>query len=221
MGSYITIAPHPTYAPWLDDVAFQEVLSMVTDNSLVGTYRLYSLWKFIEQSAKLSEGNIIEIGVYKGGSGALMAKQALNCDIKDKVYLCDTFMGVVKASEKDSTYKNGTWAVSIDFVTDLISKMKLSNVEILSGIFPDQTGHIVENKKFRLCYIDVDTYQSTKDIFEWIWSKIVIGGIVIFDDYGAWECDGIASYVNEIILDKDKLFMHDLNGFAIIIKREE
>jgi O-methyltransferase len=43
--------------------------------------------------------------------------------------------------------------------------MNLDNVEILEGVFPDQTGHLVENEEFRFCHIDVDVYQSANDIF--------------------------------------------------------
>lgn len=156
----------------------------------------------------------------EGGTGGLIAKNAELCDIKDEVYLCDTFSGVVKASSKDSEYSGGEHAdTSVKIVENLIySKLKLNNVKILKGIFPQETSHLLNNKKFRLCHIDVDVYQSGKDVIDWIWEKMVVGGVVVFDDYGFKGADGIRKFVDEQRSCKDRLIIHNLNGHAIIIK---
>jgi O-methyltransferase len=127
---------------------------------------------------------------------------------------------VVKAGAKDSVYKGGEHAeTSRQAVEELILKrMNLDNVEILEGIFPDQTGHLVEGMQFRFCHIDVDVYQSAKDIVDWIWDKIVPGGIIVYDDYGFNGCDGITKYVEDQMKCKDRLVIHNLNGHAIILK---
>lgn len=187
---------------------------------MVDKYRCYELWKLIEQSVKLKHGSIIEIGVWRGGTGALLATQAKNCGIEDRVFLCDTFTGVVKAGPKDSSYKGGEHAdTTRQLVEELIFKrMNLDNVEILEGIFPDQTGHQIERLQFRFCHIDVDVYQSAKDIIDWIWDRIVPDGIVVYDDYVFKGCEGITKYVEEQITLTDRLVIHNLNGHAIIIK---
>ena len=79
----------------------------------------------------------------RGGTGALIAKQAKNCGIGDMIYLCDTFTGVVKAGPNDSAYKGGEHKDTTRQVVDklIFSQMKLDNVKILEGIFPDQTGN--------------------------------------------------------------------------------
>lgn len=94
----------------------------------------------------------------------------------------------------------------------------MKNVKILKGIFPDDTGKFVKANKFRFCHIDVDTYKSAKDIIDWIWSKIVVGGIVVFDDYGFICCRGITKFVDEQRKKKDRIIIHNLNGHAIMVK---
>ena len=96
--------------------------------------------------------------------------------------------------------------------------MRLKNVRILEGVFPDETSHLIENPIFRLCHIDVDIYQSAKDIVGWIWDKLVVGGIIIYDDYGFQHCDGITKFVEEQKMIPDRLIFHNLNGHAVIIK---
>ncbi|MFH1778266.1 MAG: TylF/MycF/NovP-related O-methyltransferase [Candidatus Omnitrophota bacterium] len=217
---YEAVNPGATYSPWNKDSLFKEVLDLIQGFTLVDKYRCFELWKLIEQSAKLRSGSIIEIGVWRGGTGALIAKQAKNYGISDKVFLCDTFTGVAKTSEKDSACKGGEHAdTSCQVVKELIfNRMHLDNVKILEGIFPDQTGHEIEDLQFRFCHIDVDVYQSAKDIVGWIWDKMVYGGIIVFDDYGFKACDGITKYVEEQMNCNDRLVVHNLNGHALILK---
>jgi O-methyltransferase len=215
---YETILPLSTYAPWLTDRPFIDIYSAIRNNTLVDRYRCYELWQLVEQTAKL-EGALIEVGVWRGGTGALIAKKASLCGIAANIYLCDTFTGVVKAGINDSTYKGGEHAdTSKETVEALLQTMGLDTAIILNGIFPEETGDTVRDKKFRFCHIDVDVYHSASDIVEWIWPKLVIGGIVVFDDYGFHKCDGIARFVNEERSKKDLLVVHNLNGHALIVK---
>lgn len=216
---YGTVRPAATYSPWKKDALFQAMLASIRGFTLVDEYRCFELWKLVEQIAKLKTGSIIEIGAWRGGTGALIAAQARNCGIEDRVLLCDTFTGVVKAGARDSVYRGGEHAdTSRHTVEDLVTRMHLENVEILEGIFPDQTGHRVEGMQFRFCHVDVDAYQSAKDILDWIWNKMVPGGIVVYDDYGFYGCDGITKHVEEQMMCKDRLVIHNLNGHAIVVK---
>lgn len=216
--SYETIAPVAKYAPWGVDAKFIEIFKIIKEYTLVDKYKCYGLWQLVKESSKL-EGALIEIGVWRGGSGCLIAKQAELMGIKDTVYLCDTFSGVVKAGSNDSTYKGGEHAdTSEKIVEGVVKKLNLQNVKVLSGIFPDETGDGVSESKFRFCHIDVDVYQSAKDILEWIWSKMVIGGVIVFDDYASNACEGITKLVNEERNKKDRLFIYNLNGHGILIK---
>ena len=64
----------------------------------------------------------------------------------------------------------------------------------------------------------MDVYQSAKDIFEWAWPKMDVGGIVVFDDYGFSSCNGVTELVNQYKTRDDLCFIHNLNGHAILIK---
>ena len=217
---YELVYPVSNYSPWNKDKSFQSMLAAIKGFTLVDKYRCFEIWKLIEQISKLKKGSIIEVGVWRGGTGALIAKQARNCGIEERVFLCDTFTGVVKAGFKDTVYKGGEHGdTNRQIVEELIfSRMNLDNVEILEGVFPDQTGHLVENEEFRFCHIDVDVYQSAKDIFDWIWDKMIPGGIIVSDDFGFRECEGVTKYVEEQMMIRDRLVIHNLNGHAIILK---
>lgn len=217
---YEKVLTRTIYSPWLTDKDFVNTYKLVEDYSLVDRYRGYEIWHLVKESAKLQEGAFLEVGVWRGGSGALIAKCAELNGTKDTIYLCDTFKGVVKAGAEDSIYKGGEHAdASKEAVEGLIKKLNLKNVKILSGIFPDETAqNIDENEKFRFCHIDVDVYQGAKEITEWIWPKLCVGGIIVYDDYGFVKFDGMRKYVDESGEKEDRLIMYNLNGHAIAIK---
>lgn len=217
---YDEIKTYATYSPWNTNAEFKNAYEIIKDFTLVDIYRCYELWTLVEQVSKLTEGNIIEVGTWRGGTGGLLAKSAKLSGINEKVFLCDTFKGVVKASSEDSFYEGGEHDdTSRELVEDLIqNKLKLDNVEILEGIFPDDTGSQVENLKFRLCHIDVDVYKSSKDSVDWIWNRLIPYGIVVYDDYGFHACDGITKHVEEQMNMDDRIVLYNLNGHAVIMK---
>jgi O-methyltransferase len=222
--SYEAIKPLATYAPWSMDPSFQNIYEKVKNHTFVDQYRCYELWSLVEQSRKSGVGALIEVGVWRGGSGAIIAHQAQKSGFSDPVYLCDTFSGVAKAGAEEITfYKGGEHAdTSVSVVEKLTrTELGLDNIVILKGIFPEETAHLILNEQFRFCHIDVDTYQSAKDVFEWIWNKLVVGGIIVFDDYGFKFCEGVTKFVDEIKFLPDHLFIHNLNGHAILIKTHD
>jgi O-methyltransferase len=65
----------------------------------------------------------------------------------------------------------------------------------------------------------VDTYESTKDVIEWALSRLVKGGMIVFDDYGFSGCEGVTRVVNDLRGSHAELFfIHNLNGHAIFVK---
>jgi len=218
--SHQNIVSYATYSPWIDDKNFQEAYELFKGYTLVDVYRCYELWHYISKNQKLI-GDIVEIGVWKGGTGSILAKANQQFQ-NSETYLIDTFTGVVKASEKDTLYKGGEHSdTSFEFVKDLIETNNLKNVHLLAGVFPDEVipkYPFLLDIQVKLCHIDVDTYLSAKQSFFQIWPNVVKGGVVIFDDYGFWGCEGITEFVNEIDL-SDATVIYNLNGHALVIKK--
>lgn len=217
--SYEVISPFANYAPWLNCIEFIKIYEIIEQYTLVDKYRCYELWELMDQ-VKSIKGDILEVGVWRGGTAGLIASKAKINGMKKKVYLADTFEGVVKISKADTFYKGGEHDdTSEKIVRELLSdRLNLSNYELLTGIFPEETGKIVEDKRFCFCHIDVDVYDSAKDITNWIWDKLEIGGIIVYDDYGFNTCDGVTRFVNEERLKENRIIIYNLNGHAVEIK---
>lgn len=217
---YEKIFPSATYAPWRKETEFLRIYEKIRDITLVDLYRCYELWHLLIQSKKCVAGNILEVGVYKGGTGALLAAAAQYAQIESEVFLCDTFKDVVKTGNKDNFYRGGEHSdTSLTSVENLLRSLNLRNVHIEKGIFPDDMLDKFDGKTYRFVHIDVDAYQSAKDIFNYIWNSMEIGGIVIFDDYGFTTTRGVALMLDEIMNSiQDGIFAENINGHGIFIK---
>jgi len=209
------IVPTATYSPWLSDKQFLAIYEDVKEHTLVDVYRCYELWMLAKSVAQIP-GSILEVGVWRGGTGAVLAAAS---PLK-AVYLADTFCGVVKASAKDTRYHGGEHAdTSRAEVECLLRSLRVTNFILLEGIFPEETAHQVAGP-IALLHSDVDVYESTRDVVEWALPRLSLSGVMVFDDYGFSGCEGVTRYVDELReSNHDLFFIHNLNGHAILIKR--
>jgi O-methyltransferase len=218
-GAHAMAYPISTYAPWQVDEGFLAVYQAVRKNTLVDVWRCWELWTLVGELADVP-GAILEVGVWRGGTGALMATRAAAIGTEDGVYLCDTWEGVVKTGDVDTYYHDGKHDdTSREIVEQLVEKLSLDRVELLQGVFPDDTGDKIADQTFRLVHIDVDVYQSAKDVLDWAWPRLSPQGVVVFDDYGFPACPGVARIVDEQRMLDDRLVLHNLNGHGILVKR--
>jgi O-methyltransferase len=213
--SQAQIIPHSTYSPWLDDQAFIELYAEIKAFTMVDIYRCYELYSLAAQMTSVA-GEVVEVGVWRGGSAALIA----GANSERVIHLFDTFEGVAKADKAyDTLYAGGEHAdTDQTIVRKLFQKIGVK-CTINSGIFPEDTLHFLP-ESICFAHIDVDTYSSAKDAFIPIWHRTQPNGIVVFDDYGFFGCEGVTQFVNEITSTiNDALFVHNLNGHALLIKK--
>jgi O-methyltransferase len=218
-GAHEMAYPIATYAPWRSDPEFEGVYRAIRPNTFVDVWRCHELWTLIGEVRDV-QGAILEVGVWRGGTGALMAARAAGLGIGETVYLCDTWEGVAKTGEVDIYYRDGKHDdASQEIVERLTAGLGLSNVQLLQGVFPEDTGDRISDRTFRFCHCDVDVYQSAKDVLEWVWPRLAPAGVVVFDDYGFPACPGVTRLVDEQRMRDDRLVLHNLNGHGLIVKR--
>ena len=208
-----------TYSPWYDDTGFRAAYDAIASNTFVDQYKCYELWEQLGQLRAVG-GDVLEVGVWRGGTGTLMAHRCQQLDLDAQVFLADTFEGVVKAGDDDPWYEGGEHAdTSPEIVQKLAATMGV-DVRLLVGIFPDDTAHEVDDRTFRLIHIDVDVYKSARDVLEWSWLRLNTGGVVVWDDYGSFECEGVAQLGRELFaLDLPHIrLVHNVNGHLLMFK---
>ena len=73
------VLPNATYSPWEQNEDFLKIFKIARQSTLVDKYRLYDLFILSQQLATVA-GDFLEIGVWRGGSGALLASTAKSLD---------------------------------------------------------------------------------------------------------------------------------------------
>jgi len=218
---YEVIRTGATYAPWASDNDFQQTFGAVRGHTLVDLYRCWNLWHLVAQVARRCSPaeHFVEVGVWRGGTAMLMARRMAMLGLSQPIYLCDTFEGVVKAGVHDPHYVGGEHSdTSIAIVRELAARLSLSNYEISVGVFPEQRPALLDNGSIGFCHIDVDAYESAKDCFNFVWPRMVPGGVVIFDDYGSFTTSGVAKLVDESLSGAGGIWQYNLNGHAVATK---
>lgn len=175
---------------------FKEIHEAMRGLTLVSEDRCQALYNLAQEANKL-EGDVAEIGVYKGGTAKLLA---LSCPDKT-IHLFDTFQGMpAKDDPSIDFHKEGDFNdTSLEAVRDALSDC--NDVKFYPGMFPDTVDSTI-SEKFSLVHSDVDLYQCNVDVLEYFYPRLVPGGIIVFDDY-EWEgCPGIKKSLEEFLVDK-------------------
>jgi len=102
---------------------FLEIYEKCKDFTMTSIERMFSLYKAVEYVVKNKiPGDIVECGVWKGGSMMLCALTLLKMnDTLRKIYLYDTYQGMTEPKEKDlRSYDNFKAKEKYDYLRNLI-----------------------------------------------------------------------------------------------------
>ena len=186
--------------------------------SLVGIGGLETTYLLTQKVIKDKlEGDLVELGVYKGGCAGLIGMAAYSDDsnfgMEKTLWLFDSYEGLPDPTEDDylddgaetgehvRPLPKGSCLGTLDEVKWLLfEKLKLpeAKIEFVKGWFQDTLPvHKEKIEKISLLRLDGDWYESTKVCFEHLYDKVVPGGAVIIDDY--LSCYGSKKAVDEFL----------------------
>jgi len=146
------------------------------------------------------EGDIVEIGVWRGGSMlSMILAYEKYAETKRNFHLYDTFSGMTPPLDIDADYAGVP--ASVGMLTSECIKAECPYAEVYANIkrhvkydmsrISFVTGDILKNtvypEKIAILRLDTDWYESTKFELEHFYKYVVPGGIVIIDDYGHWK----------------------------------
>lgn len=161
------------------------------------------------------DGDIVEVGVWKGGSVVSMLMTLIKNNNKSKkIHLYDTFEGMTPHTEKDFDFEGKTadnlikndpfWLCisSLDEVKNNISKTGYPENLISYHKGDICKANFIPNK-ISFLRLDTDWYESTKCELEKFYDNVVSGGIIMVDDYGHWQ--GCKKAVDEFLSNKPNI----------------
>jgi O-methyltransferase len=204
----------PILKPEKSDKEFLKIALAGDGMTLVSPDRIYVLYCILKQCMNLS-GEFWECGVYKGGTAFVMAEMLKKKANPNKLVLFDTFEGMPETLPEIDNHKKGDF--NDTDVEAVRSRLKFSFVEIAKGLIPD-TFKGRENAQICFAHIDTDLYLSVLDCAAFIYPRLSVGGIMIFDDYGFPSTRGAKKAVDEYFKDKPVVPVILPTGQALVFK---
>ncbi len=141
-------------------------------------------------------GHIVECGVYKGASLIRFAtfREVLENPFSRKIIGFDAFGKfpdqdcVIDQKFVDKFEEAGGHGISMDELKKVFAYKSFKNYEFIQGNILDTVPQYTSEHpelKIALLHIDVDVYEPSATILNHLLDKVVKGGLVVFDDYGA------------------------------------
>jgi O-methyltransferase len=229
----VRLSPRP---PFCDNEDYNKIVNpqffdlvklVCSPITLIGETRLTANILIINYIlSKSLEGDVVEIGVWRGGSvvSMIMALKHYNNTSKH-VHLYDTYEGMTETTSLDVRW-DGThaenlikeneeyWkcAVSLDEV-----KKNVSQIEYPPELIHYHKGDICKTQfvpdKISFLRLDTDWYESTKCELEMFYPRVVSGGMIAIDDYGYWR--GCRKAVDEFLADKPEIKVMEIDYTSI------
>jgi len=173
-----------------------------------GIYKMMFILQCIKETEHL-EGDIIELGSYKGGNAIMIAKFLKQIGSKKKVYACDTFSGI---PEEDSNVKDIAEKYIIEYFSDTnldavkkkLKKYDVFNVKLVIGDFRNTLPNL-DKEKFSLVFIDCNIFSSAKLAINFSYPRLVKDGVLFSHCYGAPKGKGSTSLWGETYAVKEYL----------------
>lgn len=185
---------------------FVDIFNQTKKYTMTSIERMFSLFLAIEYIVKYNiPGDIVECGVWKGGSMMLTASALLKKkDLERKLYLYDTYEGMSKPTSRDvrslDNYVAKTKWLELEKSNLKWDNASLEEVKknLYSTKYPPENlifakGNVEETipkiipEKISILRLDTDWYESTYHELVHLFPRLVKYGILIIDDYGYWK----------------------------------
>lgn len=189
------------------EASFLEMYNQCKPFTMTSIERMYAIYKSVEYlHLNKTGGDIVECGVWKGGSSMLAALSLKHFgDTSKKLYLYDTYEGMSKPTDYDRNLSNKP--ADIEYRESLkeggISAWCYSSLDEVRGNmgrtgYPEQNIIYIKGKveetipetipgRISLLRLDTDWYESTFHNLNHLFPLLSKGGILILDDYGHWQ----------------------------------
>jgi O-methyltransferase len=195
------------------DQAAKNIIRSVKPRTMTSPERLNALIYAVRYIARHRiPGDIVECGVWRGGSMMAIAKTLIEAGDTDRhLHLYDTFEGMSEPTEHDKRHdgrdaaemltaasrSSGIWAyASLEDVQDSMraTEYPADRIHYYKGKVEDTIPENIPDR-ISILRLDTDWYESTKHELEHLWPRLVPGGVLLIDDYGWW--DGARRAVDE------------------------
>ena len=175
---------------------------IISDNCTMMRYdRLFTLWQALANTKDLLGASMAEVGVWRGGSSYLLAAGRRRlAGVDAPLIAIDTFTGhpgETIDADADPHQRPGGFATT-SAVRARTYLADFPGCEVIEGEATAVLPGLPERNYF-LVHIDTDIHTSTAKCLSYFHARLVPGGIIVVDDFGAKKCPGVAKAVHDCL----------------------
>ena len=165
------------------------------------------------------QGNIAEVGVWKGNTACLLAYYAH--EYERRCFLFDTYTGFDSRDLKGVDEKFGIENfndTSLELVKSVIGPELIGTCEFLQGYFPSSIPDYLSKEKFAVVSLDYDLYKPMKAGLAWFFPRMQNGAIFLLHDYSSRCWEGSKKAIDEFCSETNQqvILLPDKSGSAFI-----
>lgn len=192
----------------LNDPLYKDAFAVSKDRTIMGELNRMNIFLIMRfYLNKISKGNIIEYGAYRGGNIIFMAFVAKHILPDVKIFGLDTFAGMPETNKDIDAHNLGDFSKNdFESLQERINELRLSNIILVKGLFEKTHSRIEEEaKKISLAHIDCDISSAIRFAYDAVKPLLVDGGYLIFDDAVVSSCIGATEAVEDLVIRRDSL----------------
>jgi len=180
-------------------------LEVATERSLCGRARLIGLQSVANAVAHSRlGGDLVECGVYRGGSAVVIAERLLGSPSSREMWLFDVFSGMPQPGAEDppeAWQDVGKFVSSETIVRETFAQARVATerIHFVVGRYED-TLRGFRPAPIAFLHVDCDWYAPVRLCLRTFYDAVVPGGAVVLDDYGHWS--GCRRAVEEFIAER-------------------
>ena len=205
----------PLFSPWEGETNFKRLYDPIRAHTLVSPERAWMLLHLMRHALALP-GDFAEFGVFRGGTALLAAEILRDAHDARALHLFDSFAGMPVTSDGEP-FSQGDFGQTSEAAVRALVAPTGANAQFHAGFIPD-TFQGVDIPRLAFAHVDVDLYQSVLDSIEFVYPRLVPGGILVFDDYGFPSCTRAREATDQAFAGRREKPIYLPTGQAFVIK---
>lgn len=208
------------YSPFMADAQFQSDYAKVSQTwpGSDNRWRLWIMTRCATHCASL-DGSFAEFGVYRGGC-TYMVLSVCRPRSGRSYFLFDTFGGIpttnLTQQEVAAGFGGRLSDASVDEVRERLSPWKDQVKFVVGDVF--DTLPSTETGPLAFGHLDLNAAAPTDFALKYVWSRLVAGGILVFDDYGWSQYSDQKKLIDAFFEDKKDSLIALPTGQAMVVK---
>jgi O-methyltransferase len=220
-------------AEFREDPAFQSALKQANSSTGANQYESpdgiswrYHTLIWAARTCLHLPGDFVECGVFRGDM-TWMITQTVDLQAAGKrFYLYDTFAGLDPKYSSEDDFSD-----SPSFFRFIDREYKSSDIEahvrrrfsekpyvhVTKGVVPDVL-HDVSPERIAFLHLDMNSPRAEQAALEFLFSRIVPGGIIIFDDYGWKQFQKQKESTDRVMAERGHVILELPTGQGLVVK---